>query len=342
MRRANIEAFPASLSTDRLRDVDVAGPNDEVLAPLLAAADAASRQRALETILVQHVQPAVGSVLTRYRFPTIREEDADDLAATIVLRVLRRLQELTPDSDPIRRLRDYVATVSYNVVYTFLRRRYPARSRLRNRLRYRMSHDGRFAMWDDVCGLAEWRGRKAGAVPALEKPSRTMLDRDEPGDALQAIFEHAGGPLRLDDVVALAADLWQVVDATGGEPAEDQLSQAESPAAELETREYVAALWREIRELRPNQRAALLLNLRDVQGTNGVALLVLAEVATFDEVAAAMDMTPARLTQIWNDLPLDDLTIAAMLNISRQQVINMRRAARERLSRRTAAFRPYR
>ena len=45
-------------------------------------------------------------------------------------------------------------------------------------------------------------------------------------------------------------------------------------------------------------------------------------------------LEPRQLALIWNDLPLDDLKIAALLGTERQQVINLRQAARNRLARR--------
>lgn len=314
--------------------------NDPILTPLLDSPDAAARQRALEAIL-EHVQPVVARVLSRYRAPGFSKEDAEDLAATINLRVVRRLQEIT-NEDPILRLDDYVAAVAYNVVYGFLRRRYPERTRLKNRLRYLFERDDRFALWesggDVVCGLAEWRG-SAPEQPEVElsTASAAMLDRGSPANALLALFA-SEGPLRLDDVVRLTVDFWNVVDAARIDAVEDPESSWRSPAAELETREYVAALWREVRALRPTQRAALLMNLRDVKGANGAALLLMSGVATIDEIAEAMGLSAERLSEIWNDLPFDDNAIAMSLNISRQQVINLRKAARERLARRMAAF----
>jgi hypothetical protein len=47
-----------------------------------------------------------------------------------------------------------------------------------------------------------------------------------------------------------------------------------------------------------------------------------------------MGVTTDKLAEIWNDLPLDDLRIASMLGVSRQQVINFRKSARVKLSRR--------
>jgi hypothetical protein len=57
-------------------------------------------------------------------------------------------------------------------------------------------------------------------------------------------------------------------------------------------------------------------------------------VASFREVAGALETTPPDLAELWNRLPLEDLEIAARLGLDRQQVINLRSTARERLVRR--------
>ena len=46
-------------------------------------------------------------------------------------------------------------------------------------------------------------------------------------------------------------------------------------------------------------------------------------------------LVPAAL---WNDLPLEDTAISGLLGVTRQQVINLRKVARERLVRRIKAF----
>ena len=60
-------------------------------------------------------------------------------------------------------------------------------------------------------------------------------------------------------------------------------------------------------------------------------------VATFREVAAALEIGPEELAELWNRLPLEDLEIAARLGLDRQQVINLRSTARQKLARRENA-----
>ena len=50
-----------------------------------------------------------------------------------------------------------------------------------------------------------------------------------------------------------------------------------------------------------------------------------------------MGVPEDRFAELWNDLPLEDSAIAQLLGITRQQVINLRKTARERLARRMRA-----
>jgi DNA-directed RNA polymerase specialized sigma24 family protein len=109
---------------------------------------------------------------------------------------------------------------------------------------------------------------------------------------------------------------------------------APDAALAFERRTYLARLWEEIRQLPPRQAAALLLNLRDGQGRNAAALLPLTGIATLREMATAVGLPPEGLAELWSRLPLEDTGLAEILGVTRQQVINLRKSARERLARR--------
>ena len=55
------------------------------------------------------------------------------------------------------------------------------------------------------------------------------------------------------------------------------------------------------------------------------------------EIAVILEIDAVALAEIWGRLPLSDLEVAGKLGIQRQQVINLRKAARERLGRRLSA-----
>ncbi|HEX4961254.1 MAG TPA: sigma-70 family RNA polymerase sigma factor [Thermoanaerobaculia bacterium] len=113
---------------------------------------------------------------------------------------------------------------------------------------------------------------------------------------------------------------------------------APNAAAALQQRSRLALLWEEIRQLPPRQATALLLNLRDAQRENALSLLPLTGVATIRDIARTLGMSAETLAQIWHRLPYEDVEVATLLGVSRQQVINLRKSARERLARRMRAF----
>ena len=269
----------------------------------------------------------------------LNEDDGADITSTVVLRLIRRLGEESPEIDS---LDDFVATLTYNAAYDFLRRRYPERTRHKNRLRYVLLHDDRLAMWNgpsgSMTGLAQWRGANDVSTIELTRDDAThrMLDRTATADALVAIFEWNGQPLLLNDLARVTAELWLVTEAETVDDAA-AVDPGPDPTQQIEQRQYLQSLWREIRELRVSQRRALMLNLRDSEGINALSLFAFVGVATFDEIAAALELDASRLAELWPRLPLSDLLIAEMLGVNRQQVINLRRSARERLNRRMNA-----
>ena len=56
------------------------------------------------------------------------------------------------------------------------------------------------------------------------------------------------------------------------------------------------------------------------------------------DIARTLGMSAETLAQIWPRLPYEAAEVAVLLGVSRQQVINLRKAARERLARRMRAF----
>jgi DNA-directed RNA polymerase specialized sigma24 family protein len=316
--------------------------NDPALASLIEASDEAARERALENILSSRAHQLIRRIVSRARGPMLRDEDVEDIAATIDLRLVRRLQRVVLfEDDAIASLADFVATLSFHTIYDFLRRRYPERTRLKNRMRYILTHNPKLAMWSTpsgvAAGLREWNGNAPRRTAELTKKnaSPAMLAADRPSEALEAILRALGAPILVDDLVDTVAALWGIVDRIP-ERQDAATDRTPAPDARLESRQYFRILWEEIRALRAPQRGALLLHIRDAEGMSALALLVLLGIATFDDVASVLEISADRLGALWPDLPLDDLSIAAALGVSRQQVINFRKAARARLARRMA------
>jgi len=319
--------------------------NDPLLRDLIEACDDDARRMAMERLLVDIAAPTIRRALARFtRYEGgIQPADADDITSTVTLRLVRKLQACAEREEAaIERLPDYIATQTFNAIHDLLRARFPERMRLRNRIRYVLTHDPRLALWMSSEGPAAGLARFRDATPAADaaplshaNATRAMFDRDRPADALFAVLSHINTAVTVDSLVSKIAELWNVTDLAAAASATLEISdERPDPHDQAVGRQSLGILWSEVRELRAPQRAALLLNLRDVEGAAGIAALLLARVATFDEVAEAVGLTSARLAEIWSDLPLDDLTIGEMLGLKRQQVINLRQAARDRLSRR--------
>jgi len=207
---------------------------------------------------------------------------------------------------------------------------------------------------------AVWRASSRAAVRTAPAPGAAMTFLEQPSNFLHAARIDASQPLpalifavllrlerpiEFDRLVDALASALGVVDVAGRTPDQDDaryepVDPAPAIADVLEQREALIKVWREIVELPPRQRAALLLNLRDPDG--GAVLQMLPGTGAVDaaSIAAALEISPEDLDQLWAKLPLDDLSIAKQLGLTRQQVINLRKSARARLARRLRENQP--
>lgn len=363
---------------------------DPLLVPFVHAASEAEGESALASLIADYAAPAVKKIVgyksqgwsANSRHTDARAE-AEDVYGEVMVQLMQRLHSLRKDSAarPIKDFNAYVAAAAFNTYDRYTSRKYPQRRRLKNGLRYLLTHRPDFALWEAesgawLGGLKAWRGsasstagrvgdvtasvaatkaerrlqqlrqdprvfeREAGAAGDLRDPKRAV-------ELLHAIFTWTGGAVEIDLLTSVVANWWGITDETleiddagGREDKPDaQLADARpDPAVETERRLYLKRLWDEIIELPPRQRAALLLNMRDEHGNGIIELWTVTGVATLQAVADALNMTAQAFAQLWAELPLDDKRIAALLGLARQQVINLRKSARERLMRRMKGY----
>lgn len=352
-------------------ELGVQQETDPLLLPFLNAGAEAEALDILTSLIRGHAEPIVKAIVghkLRVSADGRAAQEAEDVQSEVVLHLLGKLRELKadPSARGIANFRSYVAVTAHHACHEFLRRKYPQRSRLKNRLRYLLTHHGAFALLGDesdgwFCGLSAWRGRplraaRAGRLEPLRDP-RTAADRlglagrnlqlINPAELLQAIFKHLDALVELDALVTVIADLQGVKDlsppdAAEGEEAEEDYARAADPRAdvgrEVEQRIYVERLWEEICQLPVRQRLALLLNLKGAAAADAIALFPLTGVASVRQIAAALEIGAEEFAALWNELPLEDAAIAARLGATRQQVINLRKSARDRLTRRMKDF----
>jgi RNA polymerase sigma factor (sigma-70 family) len=336
--------------------------NAALLQSFLAATDAEAEPllgRLLSERATPFIRAIINGKLHRSRHGDAADsDDAEDIHNEVLTQLLKRLRRLRadPQETSINDFRSYVAVVTYNVYYAHLRQKYPERRRLKNKIRYLLGNWEEFSIWEIgehawLCGLADWRESNVAAAPdqlLQETCAAPELRAGLPsGDLtaapltslLGAIFRSLQRPVELDALVNAVADLQGVKERVlydgGGEGGDNFLTERLADArAEfatgVEQRLYLRRLWEEILTLPPRQRAALLLNLKSGQ-ESVLPIFTLIGVATIRQIAEAVNIAVERFAELWKELPLPDNVIAEYLNLTRQQVINLRKSARERL-----------
>jgi hypothetical protein len=186
-------------------------------------------------------------------------------------------------------------------------------------------------------------------------------------DLLAELFKWLGHPIRFDELVRVVYHLkgietftLVVEDEEEGRLLSDRLPDAGwRPDEQAEWSEFLEQLWAQIEQLPPFQRVAYLLNFTATDGQ--LELFWSYGIAGIRRIGAALQLTDEQFVQLWRELalndnehrralalesydekfallwqhlPLTDAVIAKILGTERQKVINLRKAAGDRLSRR--------
>ena len=330
--------------------VVTASQSDPSLLPFLDASDAPEEAVALARLNAEQIEPTIRRGLG-YKIGFARPE-LEELYNDIQLRLLKRLRALKQDpaGNQIVNLRGYVATVTRNTCDEYLRQRYPLRRSLKDRVRRHLLSNSEFALWEDaehnwlagLCDSQDHQLSKDELQECLKTEWQSVdVQRLDLHELLTTICRVARGPIELDALTELIAGLWGIedhpaesLDAVSNATLEEQPGTEINPATIIERRQSLQMLWREICQLPRRQRVALLLNLRNPNGINVITLLPATGVATFEQIAQTLEIPANEFEQLWSQLPLDDLSLAAYLGATRQQVTNLRKTARERLLKR--------
>ena len=346
---------------------------DAQLLPYVHATSEADSDRLLSALVSECIEPVIKNVIRSklhvyfdHAGRASHDPDAEDLYSETLVQLLARLKECkdSPNDKSIGNLRSYVAVTSYHTCYEYLRLKYPQRHNLKNKLRYLLTHQPSLALWETetgnlLGGFSQWRE----TINAQTGSDRLQQLLDDPHEALQsiqphedfqrlkawdlvaAVFNHTSHPIELDELVGIVAKLSGIKDRPVESITRDDDADSFAHMAtrrpdlseEVDQRLFLKWLWEEICQLPVRQRMALLLNLKDEQGGGVASLLPITGIATMRQIAKALEMADEDFAGLWSRLPLDDASIAELLNITRQQVINLRKCARERLERRMKA-----
>ena len=341
---------------------------DSLLEPLLVSASDEQADEFLSRLITTHADPVIKGII-RYKLHlrsqrATERAEADDVHQEVLLQFLAELQQVRkhPDAYPIADVLGLAAMIAHRACSRWMRRQFPERHAFKNRLHYLLTRQRGLALWQNengrlMAGFAAWQGLKkavnAGRLRQAADDEELLAQirvlkigsHQEWGRTLAAILNYLGSPIEFDELVSALAAVLQIRDQPmeSTDHNEDAIgfraASAEADTAwQVEKRIYLQRLLQEVRQLPPNQRAALLLNLKDDGGRGCIALFPATGIATVRQLANMLEMSAERLAALWNELPLEDARIAEMLGLTRQQVINARKSARERLTRRLRGF----
>jgi hypothetical protein len=345
--------------------------------------------------LLAQVLPIVRAILKRKSGATLAEDDgrrdnldAIELYHEVIARVWERLASRDAGTD-IADLKAYAATVTHNAWSDFLRDKYPRRASLKNRLRYFVEHQAKYALWQSAAGesMCGFRKMQLGAndapsarvialregrekVPNLRLPGREFeqFDASAWDGVLDALFVRLGGPIALDDLVAVVSALVGLredrIDSFDDDEAELDEHIADSgmtPEEIAQIRSALVQLWAAVVRLKPDYCCAYLLNVPGPGKSRAeLEVFVIHGVASIGEIgdAVALDDGQYRIAYdeidledadraetavarapgdhfvvLWRYLPLADALIGRMLGLAQQQVINRRLLAVRELAR---------
>jgi len=211
-----------------------------------------------------------------------------------------------------------------------------------------------------------------GALGDLLWPERDVKTLSYP-ELLTGIFSWVGHPIRLSNLEGMVYRLKGLKDIIHvSDDSEQDINISDwipdagpSPEQIAVRSELLRLVWEEILQLPPLQRIAYLLNFTVAEGD--LELFLVYHVARIRDIGLAVALTEdhfktlgkelnlshdvlhllsslktydERFALLWPRLPLEDNVIAKMFNTQRQKVINLRKAAGDRLRRRLGGIQP--
>src|SRR4051812_42152377 len=129
---------------------------DPALGPYLRASGDDAEQ-CLARLLGGETDRTIRAIVTRTlcgasRGGRTQTLETDDVRADVLVHLLERLRRLKTQTDTaaIENFPAYVASIAYRTCYTHLRKLYPQRARLKNRLRYALTYDPDLTLEQDA------------------------------------------------------------------------------------------------------------------------------------------------------------------------------------------------
>lgn len=339
---------------------------DQLLLPYLQATEESERQRYLDDLLLVHAAPVIRQALRRKLGLYVNQfganphnQDAEDLYQEIITKVVQALHALrNPSAEAeIQNLKQYVSRIAANACNDALRTKSPARARLKNNLRFLLTHHRDFAVWkiegETLSGFAIWRdtSRSVSSQKELfdiEEKLQNFRSARLGGENITTlpltrvvaeVFQWIGSPIELDALVSVLATLLEVKDHPVASLDEQTLAYIESRISastlktdsRLEEQALLRSLWQGLRELSTEQRDVFCLGFEDHGGRDLFTVLLEAEIVTFKDLVQELGRSTEVIVALWSRMPMDDRDIAVEMKTTRGQVHKWRFRALQRL-----------
>ncbi len=291
--------------------------------------------------LLAQVLPTVRAIHKRKSGQSLADDDtrhdnvdAIELYHEVIARLWERI--VSGDAEGIDDLKGYAASVTHNAWSDYLREKYPRRTSLKNRLRYFLEHQPRYALWagpggEFLCGFRAWQvgasaaggeriaalreGREKIAAAALPTRAFEQFDATVWDTLLDALFRRLSGPLGLDDLVSVTVQLIglkedrleSIDDAEDDEPRDELVDHEPTPDQRAEMRATLRQLWTAVVRLKPDYRCAYLLNLPGPgKSRSDLEVFVVNGIAGIAEIGTALGLDERQLAIAFGELALDD------------------------------------
>ncbi len=339
---------------------------DQLLLPYLQASDESERQRHLDELLLVHAAPVVRQALRRrlgfyvnQRGINPHNQDAEDLYQEIMAKIVQSLHDLRNPSSKtdIENLQQYVARTASNACNDVLRTKYPARARLKNNLRFVLTHHRDFAVWktegETLSGFAVWRDSSKSLssereLADIEERLANFRSTRSPRENIKQVpltkivaelFRWIGSPVELDMLVNIVARLLDVKDypvesvddETTAYLEERVVDSAFGSSSRLEEQALLRSLWQALKELATEQRDVFCFGFEDESGRDLFTVLLEAEIVNLRELAQELGRSLETIMRLWSKMPMEDETIAVEMKTTRRQVQKWRFRALGRL-----------
>lgn len=328
---------------------------DFLLLSYLHSTEEAERECLLGELILVRAAPVVRHTLRqRLNFyvdqtgANPHSPEAEDLYHDIIAKLIERLNEAEADNgrQTIRDFRQYVSRVAANACNDYLRVKSPARARLKNNLRDLLDRHPDFLLWrgaagETFCGFSEWRNRKPShasleKIRQLEDDPEAFMRGKFPREDVQRmplihavaeVLKWVDSPVEIEHLVGAVARFQGVKDHAVESLDDEEFNWKQRLVdstvrcdTRIEAREVLQRLWDEIRRLPPKQRDTICFSFEDMSGEDLFSLLLDAEVVTLPHVARELGLPLDRLMALWRDMPMDNASIATVLDATRPQV----------------------